>query len=380
MAFSVPTLADVSRTIENGFSAAFYGKSGSLRVGVLKVISRVVAGGCYLPILFCQYIFRNSFIDTCDVENLIRFGGWYNLPHKVASNASGQVIIVSAQTVTIQKGAIIVDPDTNDEFELQEPVSCTPNAIKYGNVVSVGVGQKFNRANNYVLKFRDIDNDGIFVKSFLISGGALFEVSVNGLVEEWGEDVESYRKRLKYRRQHHPMGGSVSDYKQWAERFSQVTDAFVFGNFPLTNAVTVFCADFNSDGIVLNSSELEDVKKYILSDARKPATADVRIKSVSAVEMSLTVGLSSVGGNVKQRIVDVLKTNLKGYGFGEKITTDLIKRIIVENGVVSSCSVTQLYVKGYNVTDNGYTTAKTADNGEIVDINKIEKNLSLVVV
>ena len=44
MALKIPTLSEVNRTVENGFSQAFYGTSGVLRAMVLKVFSKVVAG------------------------------------------------------------------------------------------------------------------------------------------------------------------------------------------------------------------------------------------------------------------------------------------------------------------------------------------------
>lgn len=176
MAFQVPSLADVSRTIENGFSSAFYGSSGTLRFGVLKVLSKVVAGGCYLPILFCQYIFRNSFIDTCDVENLVRFGGWYNLPHKVASPARGLVDVTFSTAATIPSGAILIDPNTNDEYEIQDSVSSNSSSIVVMSVkvVALNVGKQGNRNefSKTELKLRDLDIQGVSFKTQSLGGGA----------------------------------------------------------------------------------------------------------------------------------------------------------------------------------------------------------------
>lgn len=380
MAFKVPTLAEVSSTIENGFSSALYGKSGSLRVGVLKVLSKVVAGACYMPILFCNYIFKNSFIDSCDVENLVRFGGWYNLPHKVASHASGK-IIVYLQSFNIPRGSILVDEESGLEYELQEDM-VSPSGYT-GNIVALGAGSEYNLPANKRLKLRDSDID-YNIRTEVISGGALYEVSVNGIVEQWGEDVESYRDRLKYRRQHQPMGGAVSDYIQWAERFSQVTNAYVpRTNFPKTNSVCVFCADFNNSSVSLNETELEEVRNYICDTSRKPATADVNVVSVSAPTIALTIVVPNIGGSTKSDIVNVLKSKLKGYGFGKYVSTDLVKKILLENGIVDSCSVTQLFVDGRNYTANGYYLKLSASGenvvGEIVNINSIESNLKLVV-
>lgn len=390
MSFKVPSLADVSRTIENGFSSAFYGTSGALRVGVLKVLSRVVAGGCYLPILFCQYIFRNSFIDTCDVENLVRFGGWYNLPHKVASPARGYVWIFFSSTMTgsatIPANTIFVDPNTGDEFRLLKPVYGVANSVEWGEVVAESVGKQGNRTTDEQtpLAFRDGEIFGVkLVRTYMLSGGASFDVAINGTTEQWGEDVESYRTRLKFRRQHPPMGGADSDYKIWAERFSQVTDAFVFANFPKTNSVSVLCADYNSS-ISVTEESLEDVRQYITSSSRKPNTADVLVESVSPVVVKLQISMKSIGGNVRADSVSALKKGLKALNIGDTITTTLVKRILVDSGVVDDCEVTSVAVGSRNYTIDGYKLKLEFLNekyirGEVVDINNIDENLNLVV-
>lgn len=386
MSFKVPSLADVSRTIENGFSSAFYGTSGTLRVGVLKVLSRVVAGGCYLPILFCQYIFRNSFIDTCDVENLVRFGGWYNIPHKVASPARGLVYIAFSKAATIPAGTILVDQNTNDEYQILESVTNDSNSsvTKYGKVVAVDVGQQGNRSSyeTTTLSFRDGEIDGVSdIHTQTLKGGASFDVSVNGIVEQWGEDVESYRARLKFRRQHPPMGGADSDYKMWAERFTQVTDAFVFANFPNTNSVSIFLADYNSN-ISLNETGLKEVREYLNSSNRKPITADVRVASVDPVNVSLTIKMPNIGGNTKKNVVDTLRKEFKGFGLGDTITTSLVNKILIDNGVAPSCETTEIKVNGSDRTTGYKFKLNIVDeeiHGEVVNIDRIEEYLTLVV-
>lgn len=385
MAFQVPSLSDVSRTIENGFSSAFYGKSGSLRVGVQKVLAKVIAGGCYLPILFCQYIFRNSFIDTCDVENLVRFGGWYNLPHKVASPARGKVKITSTQVITIPEGSVLVDEDTDDEFETLEAFVANSSAehTEYIKVIAVNVGAEGNRSewDKKSLKLRDIEAQNVTIETNSIGGGSSVDVSVNGIVEHWGESVEDYRSRLKFRRQHQPMGGSIADYKQWAEKFSQVTDAFVFGNFPLTNSVSIFCADYNSN-ISLNDDELEEVENYICDESRKPITADVNVRSVTPLTLALTIKIPSLTGGKTQEVIDTLTKFFKGFGMGDTITKALVEKALVENGVCNSCEVTKIKVDGNDVTSTGYTFKLSAEDGvvvgEVVNTKRIEELLSLV--
>ena len=95
MALKIPTLSEVNRTVENGFSQAFYGTSGVLRAMVLKVFSKVVAGAIYLVILLVSALWKNSFISTANVDGLVRKGDVYGMPPKPASRARGVVVLVA---------------------------------------------------------------------------------------------------------------------------------------------------------------------------------------------------------------------------------------------------------------------------------------------
>lgn len=377
MAFSVPTLSDVSRTIENGFSSAFYGKSGVLRVGVLKVISKVVAGGCYLPILFCNYIWRNSFIDSCDVDNLVRFGGWYNLPHKVATPARGDVSVHFSGVATIPAGTILVEPNSGNEYETLESVSGNSSAIvRKVNVVALTAGAQGD-LNGENLKFRDVEISNVNIYANVISGGASFDVSVNGVVEQWGESVESYRQRLKFRRQNPPMGGAKSDYKTETEKFNAVSEAYVLPNYPTTNSVSVLVADYNNKNCSVSASDVAEIQTYLTADSRKQVTANIVVRSVTAVEIKLRLLSSDISDEFKSRVGDVLKNNLRGYGYGKTLTIDNVSAIL--KGEISDVnfSVSQMWANNVDVSTNGYTFALTTQSAEIVNINTIGDNITL---
>ena len=111
-------------------------------------------------------------------------------------------------------------------------------------VYSLGFGSSFNLPAETVLAFRDaapgefeiaVDSEGLY-------GGSAVDVTVDGVVRQWGESVEEYRSRLKVRAKNQPMGGSVADYWLWAMSFSEVSNCFVVPNWPNVNNVSVYCA------------------------------------------------------------------------------------------------------------------------------------------
>lgn len=378
MAFSVPSLSEVSRTVENGFSSAFYGKSGTLRVGVLKVLSKVVAGAAYLPILFCQYIWRNSFVDSADAENLVRFGAWYNVPHKVASYSRGVVTVYGTGTLP---AGIVLEDDSGHEYETITAVTMTTAGVDV-NVAALNPGSEYNLDEDSNINSQD-EIDGFtsaIVADGGIYGGVSVEVVVDGSTEYWGETVEEYRSRIKYRRQHPPMGGCDADYVQWAKKFSQVTDCWVFGNYPTTNSVAIYVSDFNSDNPQLNDTELEEIVDYITDEQRKPITANVLVASPSAVTVGVTVTIPVVNESSKTKVTDTLKEYLRAFGPGDTITIDGCNAAITAADIVDSSKVTNLKVDGATISSGSYTLPKTGSSsdisGRVVNINKLSSSIT----
>ena len=383
MAFQVPSLSDVSRTIENGFSTAFYGKSGVLRVGVLKVLSKVVAGGCYLPILFCQYIFRNSFIDSCDVENLVRFGGWYNLPHKVASYARAKLVFQSMEGATIPANTYVEDENGRRWYTLTDVKGDGTNyGIFYADAIAENVGSEYNveqtdNEEDWIrLKFSDVEIPNVLgVILYKSYGGSSFDVPINGITEKWGESVEDYRARLKYRRQHPPVGGSDADYTIEAMKYSFVTDCHVIANYPDTNCVRLALANFNASSGMLTEEEVEEVASRIKSASWKPITADVSVVSAFPLRLSFNVKLDTNSESYRKAVLDILKTYLRKFKPGDTIKKSDVESEINRNGI--GCYVSQMKVYAfsssqYSVVDE-YTLDLTESYSAIVNINMIER-------
>ena len=118
MPFKNYTLSEVNRIVENGFSQAFYGTSGILRAMVLKVVSKVVAGGIYLIVLLASYIWKNEFVATAEVDGLVRKGEVFGMPPKPASRARGKVIVTGTSGTSVPSGTVLVDDVNGYEYQL----------------------------------------------------------------------------------------------------------------------------------------------------------------------------------------------------------------------------------------------------------------------
>lgn len=381
MPFKVPTLTEVNRVVENGFSQAFYGTSGILRAMVLKVISKVVAGTVYMIALLASYIWKNEFVATADVEGLVRKGEIYGMPPKPASRARGKIIVAGTAGTSVPAGTVLIDDVNGYEYELLSAATIPSGSTSISvQVYSLGFGSQYNMDADATLSFRDaatgeftftVDSEGLY-------GGSCVDVTVDGVVRQWAESIEDYRSRLKIREKNQPMGGDVADYWLWAMSFSEVSDCFVVPNWPLTNSVSIYVANFNTPSIALNSIIVDEIRNYISSNDRRPATSEPVVATVAPKPCKFNVAIPVVNDFYKASVLTACKNFFKTLGPGQSFSIDMIRQAIVDNGGVDECRVTMLYFDNVYRSDGlvtlyrSYSTPPLSIFGEVVDIYSLD--------
>ena len=394
MPFKVPSLAEVNRTVENNFSQAFYGSSGVLRAMVLKVVSKVVAGAVYMAVLFLSFIWKNSFVATADVDGLVREGSKRNMPPKPASPARGYVEISGPAETSIAAGTVVVDEVFGNEYEILNSVVInevdeqTGIGVVTAQAYSIGFGSKYDLPANTVLAFRDIDIEDVTIKVAEggLYGGVSVDVVVDGVGKQWGETVEDYRNRLKKRVQNQTAGGNDVDYWEWAMSFSEVSDCFVVPNYPVTNFVLIFCADFRSPVIKLNQVILDKISDYVCSNDRRPAASYPFVSNVDPIRVSFVVAIPQLNDFYKNSIVEAVKSYFRTVGPSQSFSAESIRQAILANGGVSEAVVSGFRVKETSVA-GAYTlqidyTGSTIEDliftGEVVDTNNLYSDIEFI--
>lgn len=383
MPFKIPTLTEVNRVVENGFSQAFYGTSGILRAMVLKVISKVVAGTVYMIVLLASYIWKNEFVSTAEVDGLVRKGEVYGMPPKPASRARGKIVVTGTAGTSVPAGTVLVDDVNGYEYELLSAATIPSGSTSVSvQVYSLGFGSQYNMDAGATLSFRDaatgtftfeVDSEGLY-------GGSCVDVTVDGVVRQWGESIEDYRSRLKIRAKNQPMGGDVADYWLWAMSFSEVSNCFVVPNWPLTNCVSIYVADFRTSSIALNSTIVSEISDYITSNDRRPATSQPVVATVVPRSCKFTIAIPVVNDFYKESVLTALKNYFKTIGPGQSFSIDTIRQTIVDFGGVDNCRITSLYFDGHYIPDGivtlykGYSQGGTEVivTGDVVDIFSLE--------
>lgn len=367
MAFSVPTLAEVVRSVENGFSIAFYGSAGPLRVSVLKVLAKAFGGAVYLLVLCCGWIWRNNFIVSADALSLsTKHATRLNLPRKPASFAHGSAFFVASGATTVKAGTILVNPSSGVEFELLEDVAFTAAGNKSANIVAVVSGFSGNVGIGATLQFRDINNDIITnVRTVTqVTGGASYDVQVGSEIQQWGETLEDYRNRLLDRERNQPQGGAEPDYKSWLMRFEFVSDVWTVPNWPLTNNVSCFIADNRTVNAGIPAADVKTAQNYLSTVARRPITS--RPIVAAATFVGLYVNISSPGiSDAEKSDVDVaLQKLLKKYGPGDTVEINEVRNMIRSVTGNMNAVLNQFMVNGVNY-DTSYTLPKS-NNGQTI--------------
>lgn len=367
MAFSIPTLAEVVRSVENGFSIAFYGSAGPLRVSVLKVLAKAFGGAVYLLVLCCGWIWRNNFIVSADALSLsTKHATRLNLPRKPASFAHGSAFFIASGATTVKAGTILVNPSSGVEFELLEDVTFTAAGNKSANIVAVVSGFSGNVGIGATLQFRDITNDSITdIRTVTqVTGGASYDVQVGSEIQQWGETLEDYRNRLLDRERNQPQGGAEPDYKSWLMRFEFVSDVWTVPNWPLTNNVSCFIADNRTVNAGIPAADVKTAQNYLSNVARRPITSRPIVAAANFVGLYVNISSPGISDAEKSDVDVALQKLLKKYGPGDTLEINEVRNMIRSVTGNMNAVLNQFMVNGVNY-DTSYTLPKS-NNGQTI--------------
>ena len=371
------SLQDLIRIVENALAVQFFGQSSVLRKGVLKVLAHVVGGALYMVVLIAKRIWKNRFVTTCDDDCLDGFGAEYGLPHKVPTYATGYVVVTpSVMSATIPQDTVFVDSSSKLEYRVTEttdvPSPLASSSTQLVPVIAVEVGYDYNMEAGVPLDFRDTPvADIASVESGVISGGVAEAVEIDGVVQVWGETADSYRARLINRVQNPPHGGSRNDYIQWATRFSFVTNAYPFEQNPNTNSVSVAVANFNSSDVALSPAKVAEVAAYMTDDVRRPITADVRIFSVTPVDVVINAYVSPYSYAVRDSVTAAIKEYLKKTSPGKTVSFSDLEDVVRSNSTAKTFSISSASKDGTSVNSLVFALDLSDDDNPVAEVARL---------
>ncbi len=280
MTYPVPRLADGISAVESDISTRLPGGDARLSNNVLSVLARAQAGVANGLYGYIAAVAQNILYDTCDETTLARWASIWGVPRKLPTGASGAVPATGSATtsVDIPAGTLLARSDgvqyqtTADATLTAGAATLSISCTSVGSGTDLAVGQTLA----FVTPIANV-NSTVTVSAAVVGG---FDA----------ETVEAWRGRLIARVQQPPMGGSVSDYVEWAMSVSGVTRAWAYPGWTGGGTVGVtFMMDDRTDPIPL-ASDVATVQAYV--EALRPAGAVVNYFAPTAQPLNLTIHLS----------------------------------------------------------------------------------------
>ncbi len=282
MAFIRPTLQELNTRIQADIESRVTGGNKLLRRSVLKVLGTIFAGAMHLLYGFLNWVYKQSFPDTAEKENLERSANIWGITRIPAAFSQGNVTFTGDNGTDIPAGT---------EIQLSNGLVFTTDALGTvsGGTVTVAATASVAGPDSDAVAGTAISLSspitGITTQGVVASG----DLS-GGLLEESDEDLLT---RLLARIQNPPHGGSEADYIAWAKEVPGVTRAFVLPLHLGAGTVGVtFVRDDDSGSIIPSAGEVATVQAYIDDPSRRPVTADVTVFAPTAVPLNFTIAVT----------------------------------------------------------------------------------------
>jgi uncharacterized phage protein gp47/JayE len=291
MSYTRPTLSEIYGRIKADMESRVTAGVPIPRVSLLGILAIVQAGASYLHYGFIQWVSRQIFPDTADIDvGLPRWGARLDLPRKAAAYSTGFVSFTGTAAFTVLAGRIFQNSE-GYEYETQDDfVIGTDTSVE---AVSLKAGIAYNTDDEtFTLSTGDADVDNTVVNVSGFQDGTDIETK-----EEWVE-------RIMQRLQNPPSSGSVADYVRWALSRPGVGRAWCIPGEEWLGGGTVGVGLSTSTLGAVSEQVIADVVAYI--DEVRPIPAAVSVFSIFPVA---TVFNISMQPNT-QEMRDAIDSNL----------------------------------------------------------------------
>lgn len=293
--FQIPTPQEVRDQWFAEAEAQFPDTDPRLEKSLIGTIGKALSLAIHGLYIYLSFISRQIFASTAEAEYLDLHGTQIGLDRLEATASSGNVNVTGSNGSVIPIGTQLTSGDGNT-------YSATAEVTISGGVGVLAVeSDTFGASTN--------QNVGVSLTFITPPVG----INSTGLVATGGltggadrESDESYRARIRYRKQNPIQCGTSSDYIQWAKEVPQVTRAFVFPNELGAGTVVV---RFMTDGATVNgiptAPKVTEVYDYISSIM--PVNVILTVQAPVAVPTNITLKVSPFTQAVQDAVLAELQ-------------------------------------------------------------------------
>lgn len=299
-----PTLKQLIDQGATEFVSRLPGVLVHLRLGVLGVLNRVVAGGLSALYKYAERLNKQVWADTCDVEELPKHGARWGVPQIEAAAATGVVQFAGTNDATIPAGTVL---QRADEVQYTtDALGTIAGGVALVPVTAVEAGQSGNAvvATQLTLTTSVPNVNALATVSTEISGGADVE------------KPEPWRARILAEKRKPPQGGNKDDYKAWALQVPGVTRAWVYPKELGAPTVVVRFVRDDDATLIPDAAEVAAVQAYM--DVKRPVTADLIVVAPVAVPQDFTIQLvpdnAATRAKVEAELLDLYRREAEPGG------------------------------------------------------------------
>lgn len=319
MSYTPPKLTELIKRAREDFNAV------GVRSLLIDAIAMAHAGQTNGLYEFLGWISRQIVPHLADDEILLLFCQFWGIQRKMASIASGQLMLTVRGDAAITAG-------TQWQTDSGLIIECTQSILLRAGTTAVEVvAIEEGAAGN-------------------ISGGTEFELispvanveskavlSVAGMMG--GADIEgidSLRARLLFRVQYPPSGGNKWDYIRWARECAGVTRAWCIPAPMYCNYVTVVFVLDEQINIVPTVDDLNRVREYINGHINpvtnqfegKPPAAELIVKAPKIKAINPQIQLVPDNPDTRTAVYNSLTELLNKSQLGEKVYLSHIRAAV----------------------------------------------------
>jgi uncharacterized phage protein gp47/JayE len=289
MTFSIPSLAACVEKTRQAFRAYLPGTDAWLWPNNIGPSAKVIGGSAWELFNRMDDVQRAKFALTAVGSDLDDHGAEIGLARKLASAASGNVVVTAPDAMAIAAGA-----------QLQRLDGTAFTASTGGSIGAAGTFNVAVVAVNAAAAGNTQAGTALTIVSGASGSGAAAAtaaVDANGLtngldVEADGapytSDLSTYRGRILFRKRNPFQGGAPADYVSWAGMVPGVTRTFVERLYNGAGTIRVFpMFDALFSGGIADAGHIATVANLIAQYA--PGDAQVTVVAPTAQPIAVTV-------------------------------------------------------------------------------------------
>ncbi|KAB7624313.1 baseplate J/gp47 family protein [Alkalilimnicola sp. S0819] len=303
MPFARPTIQQLIERHRADMQSRLPDANPWLRRNLLEVLAYVNAGAAHSLHGHLAWNAKQLFPDTCDADQLTRFGDFYEEPRKAAAAATGNVdftgtdgAVIPAGTELQGQGELLYTTDAEATIS-----SDTASLVVTAAEAGVDGNQSAGAELTLVTAIAGVDSTAT-VGADGLGGGADIE------------PIDDWRDRIIERMSVPPQGGAAHDYVKWAKAVAGVTRAWSYSNESGIGTVTVrFMMDDNGSDGIPQAADVQIVQDH-LDGLRPVGMKDLYVVAPIAVPLNLTIKLSPNTTTVQQAAEAELADMLRREG------------------------------------------------------------------